>query len=957
VSPLVLIVEDNPVTRKLLRLTLQAAGYAVVEAGDGRTALALAADKAPHLVLQDLVLPDMDGLELARRLRALPEGKRRPIIALSGFAQHLDEARGDEVCFTAWLRKPVEPARLVETVALHLPASGVESPGGQGRRILLVDEDPAQARELRRHFAQLGYDVGVAQDAALALAAGRDRSPQVVVCHVLTAAADGFRLFEVWRLDPVLTRIPLVISGVEQPEEVRQQLARELGAYAAVPSASDLGALDEVVARALLEGATPAPAPAALAAARVHIAEQSLARLVRAHGVVGRRAALQAAQLSLLGGVAEALVRREGGEVAIRDVLAATLDAAAVSKGAIFLRREDDSLALHLSLGFSDEERAGLPAFFGHPALLDEAMERRVALALPSPLLDPSISGAVLAGAGATSLEVVPLVAQGRSLGVFILAARQTDLTSEDSVAFARAMGNQLAQALSLARSFDRIARSEQRYRTLLEHAHDAIAVISPDGIVHEVNRRFLELLGYRDDEVRGKALLDFSVEGAAAENQAIFEELAAPEAGVGPTVELRGKDGLSRTMQFSLARLEVPGEPLLLAIGRDVTEERRTQERLVVSDRMAAIGTMAAAVAHEINNPLSALLANLSLAVRALGHLRDQGGLPPELDELDGEVRDAREAAERLRDISRDLRIFAREEEERRELVDVNLVLESAARLAWNEIRHRARLVREYGRVPPVLASEARLGQVVLNLVVNAAQAITEGTAEQNEVRLRTRSEDGQVLIEVADTGSGMSEEVRGKLFRSFFTTKPAGVGTGLGLAICHRLVSALSGTITVESTPGRGSTFRVTLPAARAAPAPPEPAVAIPTPVRRGRILVIDDEQMVGMAVRRLLVRDHDVEVLTSSEEALARLSGGERFDVILCDLMMPTMTGMELYAELSRAAPDQAEQMIFLTGGAFTPQARSFLERVPNRHLEKPFEAAGLRALVNARLSVAD
>jgi CheY-like chemotaxis protein len=274
---------------------------------------------------------------------------------------------------------------------------------------------------------------------------------------------------------------------------------------------------------------------------------------------------------------------------------------------------------------------------------------------------------------------------------------------------------------------------------------------------------------------------------------------------------------------------------------------------------------------------------------------------------------------------------------------------------MAWNEIRHRARLVKNYGKTPPVQASESRLGQVFLNLVVNAAQAIAEGDAENNEIRISTSVDPGgSVVIEIADTGPGMPPEVLVRLFTPFFTTKPMGVGTGLGLSICHRIVTGFGGSIDVKSEVGKGTAFRIALPPARAEV--PEEAPSEPPGMgarRRGRILVVDDEPTLARAIQRTLSAEHDVVALGSAEEALDRIRAGERFDVILCDLMMPQMTGMDLHAELSRVAREQAGQMIFVTGGAFTPRARAFLDETPNQRIEKPFHPLHLRALINDRI----
>jgi CheY-like chemotaxis protein/anti-sigma regulatory factor (Ser/Thr protein kinase) len=296
---------------------------------------------------------------------------------------------------------------------------------------------------------------------------------------------------------------------------------------------------------------------------------------------------------------------------------------------------------------------------------------------------------------------------------------------------------------------------------------------------------------------------------------------------------------------------------------------------------------------------------------------------------------------------------------------VDLRAVMDSAAKMAAGELRPRAQLIRDYvADVPPVEGNEARLAQVFLNLIINAAQALPEGQPEQNEVRLTLRGHEGQVVAEVRDTGCGIPPEVLGRIFDPFFTTKPVGVGTGLGLALCHAFISAMSGRIEVESQVGKGTVFRVVLPAASVPEqrSPQAPQVQL-SGMSRGRVLVVDDDPLVSAALRRTLVREHEVEVVLSSRQALELLiSPAGDFDVILCDLMMPEMTGMELHAHLEESAPQRARRMVFITGGAYTPAARSFLERVNNPRVEKPFEPEKLRAQIleavkRARAPLAD
>jgi signal transduction histidine kinase len=385
-------------------------------------------------------------------------------------------------------------------------------------------------------------------------------------------------------------------------------------------------------------------------------------------------------------------------------------------------------------------------------------------------------------------------------------------------------------------------------------------------------------------------------------------------------------------------------------------TERRKMQEQLLISDRMASVGTLAAGVAHEINNPLAAIVANLELMSKGLARISGDLGESETFRDVLDELSDARESADRLRNIVRDLKIFSRSgNEERRGPVSVKRVLESSLRMAWNEIRHRARLVKEHGDVPPVEANEARLGQVFLNLIVNAAQAIREGDAERNQIHVSTRLEraSGRVAVEIRDTGSGITAENLSRIFDAFFTTKPVGVGTGLGLSICHRIVTGMRGEIQVESQVGQGSTFRVLLPVSAQQLEPTTFTPVILPPTRRAKVLVIDDEVVVAKALGRLLKLEHDVTLAASAGEARDQIEAGARFDVILCDLMMPQMTGMDLHAHLLASVADQAARMIFLTGGAFTAEARAFLDRVPNQRVEKPFDTQQLRSIINDRI----
>jgi signal transduction histidine kinase len=386
-------------------------------------------------------------------------------------------------------------------------------------------------------------------------------------------------------------------------------------------------------------------------------------------------------------------------------------------------------------------------------------------------------------------------------------------------------------------------------------------------------------------------------------------------------------------------------------------SERARMREQLVLSERMASAGTLAAGLAHEINNPLAVAMANIEFIGetinRVMGGRSDEAGPASEWEGwnriagLEAPLDDVRDALVRMRDVVKDVKLFSGPNKNTTEAVDVVRIIDSSIRMAWNEIRHRARVVRDYQSNQLVQASESRLGQVILNLVINAAQAMTEGQADRNELRIRTLSKNDRVIVEIADTGVGIPEENLSKLFRPFFTTKGSGVGTGLGLAICHKIVSELGGLIEVQSQVGVGTKFRLELPAARDSQIIKIKTLR-PTPSERPRVLVVDDEPAVGRAMQRSLGDHLDVTTATSAEEALGLLRGGT-YDVILSDLMMPEITGMDFYAELVRRDPAQARRVVFMTGGAFTARARDFLDSVSNPRVDKPVEVANLLAIV--------
>jgi PAS domain S-box-containing protein len=478
----------------------------------------------------------------------------------------------------------------------------------------------------------------------------------------------------------------------------------------------------------------------------------------------------------------------------------------------------------------------------------------------------------------------------------------------------------------------------------------DGLIVVDRALQVTSLNRAMLGLLGYQEADAVRRPLAEL----LAADDREFSESLLAEVANEpirGRPTRFQVGDGPAATLTVNVSAYrdsdgEIEG--LVLSV-RDDRPLLEAQAQLQMTDRLAAMGTVAAGVAHEINNPLAFVSSNVEFAIEELeasGGTLESG----DLDDLLSALQAAEEGSERIRKIVLDLKRFTRSRDDAIDKVDVNKMVESAAAMLENEVRHHARLELDLEEVAPVVADDAKLGQVFLNLIHNAAQAIPPGHASENSIRVSSRQDERGVVIEVTDTGNGISEDNQKRIFEAFFTTKPVGVGTGLGLAICHRVVSELDGSIEVESEVGKGSLFRVILPAADSThhdDSLSEDQGMAPKVPRR-KVLVIDDEVEVGQSARRILSRLHAVDVVSNASDGLALL-GANDYDVIVCDLMMPEMTGMELYRELERTRPELATRVLFMTGGVFSPDAEAFLEEHRERVIAKPFDSKTLRRAV--------
>jgi len=409
---------------------------------------------------------------------------------------------------------------------------------------------------------------------------------------------------------------------------------------------------------------------------------------------------------------------------------------------------------------------------------------------------------------------------------------------------------------------------------------------------------------------------------------------------------------GVEFQATVSIARMARVGAPLFQATVRDETHAKNQQALAAQTERLAAMGLLAASVGHEINNPLTYVLSNVESLAQLLPNLLLE---PTLLTAATEQARAALDGIQRITRISKVLSGFSRMEAEDLSKVDVHQAVEFAITLAANEIRFHSQLVTDFKPLPAVWASEGKLVQVFLNLLVNAAHAVAEKGGEGGCITVRTWVENASAWAEIKDNGAGIAPENLTRIFEPFFSTKRIGMGSGLGLSICRNILSEFGGEIQVQSEVGKGTRFVVRLPVRAEAPKSRPSAAgarAPELPIVRGRVLIIDDEEQLRTVMKRLL-SSHEIVTASSGKEAQAILELDEDFDLILCDLMMPDVTGMAVHQWLSARNPELARRIVFISGGIFGPVTAEYLTDAGNLKIDKPFDNRAFAHVVAERV----
>lgn len=601
----ILLVEDNAITRKMVRITLQAEGYEVIEASDGQTARTLISQHRVGLVLLDLILPDVVGVELVQAFRAMPHLVDVPIICFSGFISSAEESLVADAGFTDFLIKPVEPSKLVAMVRHYLPRiQESDSQRGHGRRVLVVDDDPVQLKLMCLAFQCAGFAVDSAPHGAEALKRAEASPPDVIVSDILMSTMDGFQLCYAVRQHAVLKRTPVLLVSANYVESSDREFAERLGANGYVGREAGLQSIVDTSSDMIHRGITPEPQIVdrdGLDSERQRRVERQLERQASLHAACALRAAQQASILHELGMISEALARRHDFASMMEDILTYCLEGAGLTIGALYLYH-DDRLCLHARQGLEDSE-PGAPHIGDEHDMLAAIAQTAEPVALPSDGWSADLAARLLRQAHASSALIIPIRVAQEPLGILMLFSADRNLLHSDWLAFGRSLAAQTAQTIMLSRTFFTLSESEQRYRMLFEGANDGIVMTDSSLRIVDINPALTRVCGLSREDTLGKPLEALFLNQT---RPAMLDDVVSEFRRTGylaAELPLLTQQGTERIVQLSGHRIS---NELTAHIFHDVTEERLAYElvqRLAYTDALTGLANRTALDSQLLKN------------------------------------------------------------------------------------------------------------------------------------------------------------------------------------------------------------------------------------------------------------------------------------------------------------------------------------------------------------------
>jgi PAS domain S-box-containing protein len=907
----ILVVDHNPVNLTLVRGTLASEGYEVRTATDAEAALAVLEVFRPVVIVVEVQLRGMDGLELTRRLKADPRTRHVAILALTQSTHGYEERVLAAGC-DAFIPKPIDTRRLTSQVADLLAKTSSDPPKNRKPwKVLIVDDNPTNRRRLRSTLEAGGHQAIEAADGLEGLEKLRSTDVDAVISDVLMPRMDGYRFSYEVRRSEELREIPIVIYSATHAPPADAGLTSNVGVDRFVPSPAPAGAILEALTDAVVSRRSLRRVPGAEELDRLKKYSEGLVlelekknlELERARDLLSttnealRKSEKRYRDLVHLAPIGVFQITPDDRFLAVNDVFATMLGYASPA----------EVLQIRPSAAYADpSDRSAVIQSFDRPG-------RVSGLELRLKRMDGTI---------------VWVRAHGR-------AVRDASGDVERFELFVTDIGEQ-------RRTAEALGASEARYRALMEHAHDAIFVNNEFGIVQEVNRAAEILVGATRDEIVGRSFLEMLRLEDREQVLATFRKTLEH----GRILELlqvciQRPDGTTVPAEVTASVVGIGGKPFVVGLLRDVSERNAMAEQLRVAQKMDAIGQLAGGVAHDFNNLLTAILGYSQLLAPELR------GNPEHFAAID----EIRKAGERAAGLTRQLLAFSRKQVLELKVLDLNEIVhriqEMLSRLIGEDIQVMMNLDPALGSVR---ADAGQIEQVIMNLAVNARDAMPRG----GQISIKTANVDlaesytqthvpvqpgPYAMLAVSDTGGGMDAATRERIFEPFFTTKEKGHGTGLGLSTVYGIVKQSSGYIWVYSEPGRGTSFKVYLPRV------PVPAELLATPesaalpaVGNETILLVEDEDSVRALARRTLeARGYRVLDAPDGGEAVA-IALAETIDLLVTDMVLPGMGGSAIAARIHEIHP--RAKVLFTSGYTDDVIIRGGLLERGAAFLEKPF-----------------
>ena len=561
----------------------------------------------------------------------------------------------------------------------------------------------------------------------------------------------------------------------------------------------------------------------------------------------------------------------------------------------------------------------------------------------------------------ATEAEAAHLSEAGRTVGFenryrhkngsWVRLAWNAQVSDDVFFAVARDVTAEAEKRDQLIAREAKLALADERWRALFENMVEGVVVQDRTGAITGCNPAAEAILGLPRTQLltcqvydyRWRTIREDGTEFPPEQHPALVT-LATGKPNNNVIMGLLRRGGELRWVSVNTQRLEENGS--IISTFRDITDRKLSEqraERLKEQERLVTTGTLAAGVGHEINNPLAYVLGNLEFAIKKLAD-----SSASQDDDVLQVLREARDGAQRISTIVAGLRALAREESPVPIETDVVPTINAAIGIAMHEIRRRASLELRVDEVPPILADDSRLTQILVNLLTNAGQAFTKEEPDVNKILVRAYlTASNEVVISVRDNGPGIAADVAQRMYDPFFTTKPVGQGTGLGLSLTLSAVESLDGHLEHETKLGKGTEFRVTFKTAPGKVSPTNPVADAANDLPK--IVFIDDDKSVLNSLARLIPDNYQAITFADPRKAIAYLEAGRPADVVFCDVMMPYLTGKDIYERLHIADPQLAQRLVFVTGGAHGEALVSFIRSLDNLRLQKPFGTVELHETI--------